>query len=311
MSATRFGVAFGLALLRGGPLLGSGVRPTPNTSRRACKSRRPSESSSYSSWQRTWTSAVRHRIGWGSVPAYPMVTPDAGTTWRRLPLPRTLKAGAGDVACTTPHDCLVDGGPSENAHLPVFATHDGGQTWHVIRAPLRFSRLTDVTIGPGVVVIARRFRAFVTTDEGRTWRSFRLATDFNFCGVSRPTHDDLWVTCGPYSAPSRDIVVTSGTVLLTNHDGGRTWIRRTTKMSLRPYPAAVSGNEAFTRIGVVLHPSDRRKRLMPIRASTATRIPDANAGTLPNPRPVSLQLGSSPDAPARRPSGESSCRRVA
>jgi photosystem II stability/assembly factor-like uncharacterized protein len=210
--------------------------------------------------------------------AVPMVTPDGGRTWRRVRLPRALQAarlGAGDVAFTSARDGLV-AGDATDPHLPVYATHDGGRTWRVVPTPGRGGLWpgTAVVLGPGVIVVAPGSRLLVTTNEGRSWHSFAVASDAFFCGVWRPTDTDLWLAC-------TDLAPRNRFVLLSSHDGGRTWIRRTSRRPLdaekvvaidgreawmadRPLPRAVGafwhttdGGATWHRVWISLCPGDR------------------------------------------------------
>jgi photosystem II stability/assembly factor-like uncharacterized protein len=207
--------------------------------------RRPSEKATaiaegrnaYLAWGRIHT-----EYGWSRQQALPMVTPDEGKTWRRVGLPRALRkavdGGAGDAAFTSVRDGLV-AGPFYDAQLPVFSTHDGGRTWHVVPPPPEPG--TDVILGPGIIVLTPDSAAFaITTDEGRTWRSFAVAPASYFCGLSRPTNADIWVMCSNGGVPKRPAVT-----LVTSHDGGRTWTRRTASIDLDPDLVAVGGSEAW------------------------------------------------------------------
>ncbi len=75
--------------------------------------------------------------------------------------------------------------------------------------------------------------AFVPAPEG-----------FYACDVSRPADADLWVLCTDGYERRRQ------TVLLTSRDGGQTWVRRNTPMTLAANIAAVSGNEAWAALAV-------------------------------------------------------------
>ena len=188
----------------------------------------------YLAWGR-----VHDERGWRS-DAIPMVTPDGGKTWRRVRLPgpmRDAHLGDGAVAFTSARDGLVEGDGSD---LPpsAYSTHDGGRSWRAIQTPPGVSNLADVFLAPGVVVVAPGSRVFVTVDEGRTWRSFPTARDAYVCAVERPTRADIWIVCG---------LLASRRVVVTSHDGGKTWLRRTTgELIDEGQIAAVDGREAWT-----------------------------------------------------------------
>jgi photosystem II stability/assembly factor-like uncharacterized protein len=184
---------------------------------------------------------IHTEYGWSIEPAIPTVTADEGKTWRPVRLPRALRkavdGGAGDAAFTSARDGLV-AGPFYDAQLPVFSTHDGGRTWRAVPPPPEPG--TDVILGPGIIVLTPDPAALaVTTDEGRTWRSFPVKPESYFCGLSRPTRADIWVMCG--DSVGKPPAVT----LVTSHDGGRTWTRRTARIALDEELVAVSGSEAW------------------------------------------------------------------
>jgi photosystem II stability/assembly factor-like uncharacterized protein len=166
----------------------------------------------------------------------PMVTPDGGKTWRRLWLPRGLKAPVVDVAFTSARDGLLATGEYPSPKLAVFATHDGGQSWKRIRLPAGGPEATSASLGPGVAVITRReARPLITTNEGRTWRAFGVVADE--CGtVARPSSVDIWVRCATWGKPN--------VALMTSRDGGGTWTRRTARVSI-PGLVVISGSEAW------------------------------------------------------------------
>jgi len=166
----------------------------------------------------------------------PMVTPDGGKTWRRLRLPRGLRAPVVDVAFTSARDGLVATGEFPRPKIAVFATHDGGRTWRRIPLPVGVREATSASLGPGIAVITRyEARPMITTDEGRTWRAFGFAAD-DCETVSRPSEADIWVQCATWGKPK--------VALLTSRDGGRTWRLRTARIYL-PGLVAVGGGEAW------------------------------------------------------------------
>jgi photosystem II stability/assembly factor-like uncharacterized protein len=149
----------------------------------------------------------------------------------RVPSPRALRrGGAGDVAFTSARDGLVAAGDPYDAHRPVFATHDAGGTWH--KVPMPWAGSPPIVLGPGIIVVDSGSRARISTDEGRSWHSFALPANSLDCGVQRPSDADIWVTCD------------TG-VLLTSHDGGNTWTRRTAETPLDTDLAATDDHEAW------------------------------------------------------------------
>ena len=175
----------------------------------------------------------------------PRITQDGGKTWRRVSIPPELpREGAGEIAFSTPRDGLLAGGEPDFPETPVFSTHDEGRTWRRIPVPPGVRRRTSAFLAPGIVVLAPGNRALITVDEGRTWQSFPLPDDTDDCDVSRPSEADIWVVCTNAFERRRQ------TVLLTSRDGGQTWVRRTTTMTLGAKIAALSGDEAWSALEV-------------------------------------------------------------
>jgi photosystem II stability/assembly factor-like uncharacterized protein len=165
-----------------------------------------------------------------------MVTPDGGKTWRRLRLPRGLRAPVVDAAFTSARDGLVATGEFPRPKIAVFATHDGGRTWRRIPLPVGVREATSASLGPGVAVITRyEAPPMITTDEGRTWRAFGFAAD-DCEAVSRPSEADIWVQCATWGKPK--------VALLTSRDGGGRWRLRITRIYL-PGLVAVGGGQAW------------------------------------------------------------------
>lgn len=154
-------------------------------------------------------------VDWGPGEGFVVVTPDGGKTWRRLPLPRGLEPPfypAEAAFSSAPVGMVV-------VDWLHYLTRDWGATWQRIRPP-GFGAI-GVRIGPGVAVVRRnkRRRPLVTFDAGGTWRAVGRSGDW--CdGAWRPTRRDVWLTCWAGAYDDRTLV------LLTSHDGGRTWLRR-------------------------------------------------------------------------------------
>jgi photosystem II stability/assembly factor-like uncharacterized protein len=145
-----------------------------------------------------------------------LVTP-AGT--RRLRLPRGVRNPA-DVAFTSARDGILVAGNASDAET-AYATHDGGRTWVSVRPPRGRPDEPELVLAPGLIVLfGDHSSVSVTTDEGASWRSLEAperGRDFSFhCGASRPSVQDVWITC----------VDTDRTILFRSGDAGRTWTRR-------------------------------------------------------------------------------------
>jgi hypothetical protein len=141
-------------------------------------------------------------------------------------------------------DGLLAAGEAESPTVPVFSTHDEGRTWRRVSLPAGVRRFTSAYLAAGIIVVAPGDRALVTMDDGQTWRSFPLPKDSDACDVARPSEAAIWVVCTNLLKRRRQ------TVLLTSRDGGQTWARRTTTMTLDANIAAISGDEAWAARGV-------------------------------------------------------------
>jgi photosystem II stability/assembly factor-like uncharacterized protein len=118
-----------------------------------------------------------------ALPPAVLVSRDLGQTWHSLALP----AGAGQypqISFFTPADgVLVAAGSQETLGIVFYTTTDGGQTWTPVHQGTHFAELGATidftspqtgfawTSGDDAQGSAPP-SAYVTTDSGRTWRSF-------------------------------------------------------------------------------------------------------------------------------------------
>jgi photosystem II stability/assembly factor-like uncharacterized protein len=162
---------------------------------------------------------------------------DGGHTWRAAAFPNGISAVAfadreHGLAAQQAFGCTKFG---ETPHSLLFATGDGGLSWHALPTP---SFGIDALAGtPGLWVAETEGAACgqhgiaVSGDSGRTWSSHDLP--------------HLW-DCSPSVAPPLTIWLACGVALLTSIDGGMSWTELTARdfEVLDASPGWLVGNQA-------------------------------------------------------------------
>jgi photosystem II stability/assembly factor-like uncharacterized protein len=156
---------------------------------------------------------------------------------RRLRLPHGV-GDPRDVAFTSPREGIVIAG--DEFDPTAYATHDGGRTWTRVQAPRSRELEPSLELAPGLIVrFGERSSVSVTTDEGASWQSLEPPAhgrNFSFfCGASRPSAQDVWITCDD----------TDRTILFRSGDAGRTWTRRVSDRLLDVELRGTGGPEAW------------------------------------------------------------------
>jgi photosystem II stability/assembly factor-like uncharacterized protein len=167
---------------------------------------------------------------------------------RRLHDPTRSYAGA--VAFESEQRGLITPGASFETWTPIFATHDGGRSWRILKLPTGVSENAEARIGPGIAVILSGYPGLLlTTDEGRHWSKLPLKDEYWECGAQRFNGGPYWLLC-------HEDFNRGETVLFRSEDGEH-WQERTSKIRPDADMIAVAPSEAWTlRSKALWHTTD-------------------------------------------------------
>ncbi len=166
------------------------------------------------------------QLGWvagGPWPSMVLHTTDGGAHWRRDPFPRNLD-NVGTICCVDLRHLWVLSAPTK-----VFASADGGETWHVEHTGLR--NIYAITGGEfftgdmqfldtthGWLVGGQNGAILVTTDGGASWQRQKLPPRPSMAGLQLATIHFADLQYGWVSGQIGD----RGCFAQTT-DGGRHW----------------------------------------------------------------------------------------
>lgn len=106
-----------------------------------------------------------------------LVTTDGGHTWSSRSISVTT-GSLGVLTCPGVHDCYVSGSlvdPGTGSPADIAVTHDGGQTWTVVRAPR--SNYPSIACPSIDHCYALSSPPIVTRDGGQTWTAVPTTVD--------------------------------------------------------------------------------------------------------------------------------------
>jgi photosystem II stability/assembly factor-like uncharacterized protein len=156
---------------------------------------------------------------------------------RRLQVPKRFYTGA--VAFRTEQRGLLAAGDPSDARVPIFATHDGGQSWRRLKMPAGVSEDAEVRLGPELAVIVTGYPGLLlTTDEGRHWSKVPVNDDYWECGAQKFGDGPYWLLC--------QVDFTRGRTVLFRSDDGEHWRSRSSRIRPSPNLMTSGPDEAWT-----------------------------------------------------------------